>query len=1463
MDTTIQEVRPDELADTIELGEVTLVLGAPGIGTSQQLRPLGQSVERLPETDVADDGELVIVEDFVSAAFALDDESLSTYLYEYGQKSLFSISGGAVLVTNPRSFDWLCRSDLGVSGSFIETVDRVVVVRTPPTAAGTAIDEVRQRLSGGTHGLGDDERAAVLERARYPPYYFTTSELQEHLGWYDGTVTPEAFLPLSKHDTSAVLLPGDVRRVFERYEITSGPFDSEFADVIARLLPRGGLPSRIPNERSPAVLAALALVAVGIAEDGDWLDSLVRNRTLSPTAEALERALDLPPGTVDHLQVFAGESMRARIRERLTADDEESIFDVSREALDDAVDALQSESASLETVSTDPEAYGSSPLVGAWHWDGPEALHEAAAERELPGTIQEADETDEEGLDWRSFVDGEDGNGGDDLLDALDGGLVVLSGPRSSGKRQVAATLASELEDWGTTVKLPDLRNPDQIRTGVEATPNTVVVATYGAEPAKILGDDGVRALPEWVGDGSCAGALLICDDTNRERLDEIAERAGCDELPAWTDRVEFSVKDPSVETDRDPAAVAQELLDAIGWNTVQFPSRRNVDVESVADQSTLAAIASVPDHALDGAFVGRVLAEVVDIVSTTHGPDAAQQWLSFVDDLVADVGRNRSSDTEGALQYRGEVYETAITAVALANPRTDEWVHAVALGVLEVTNEVSNPHEESIGGNLEPFATAFSGALARLAQPPDGSVVNHGAIGCVDETLHAMVADDGWRFPLHFVYGKAVGRIVRRAENPAAANGGLATIVSLVRQYASSPNDHFTTVVLAQSFGSMLGAVADGDCSPEAMADWVADIQSRASDAVAIITDQDAGPAMLEASYVAAVGQWVFEHECSDDRIGPWLDAVGRSMANTATVSTLDVDPEAFVTDAYGGAVRTVVQTGNLDRAEQLFATCHRLVDSITDAGHFDAEQELRAVLHATALAAFGNVEQQYPDQVSQYPYGVKSIPFDDSLGFEDWMALYDESVTRGGAATESTQKRTQHLTAVYRDALSTAVQGFEPDSADSDDSVETNGMYGSAESGHWDEWNMFGDLAEPDPSVTPREEHTWYTGITDCIEARASSAESVDNPVQFLADVYGGAAVRWAADGASSRTQEWVTVLVQSLRHSRESIDEPDETTWFNAFAAVDAEILTAVLTRSDVGERTHERLVKAVLSQIETAATAPDNPPHPVVYVASVFGGALGHAAGVESEEVRFCVIEVLSVLDDQFSLDWIELDRADIFERIFAEAFATVGRTHTDSLVTDEWLEIVSARIESTATREAPDRPDEFVADVYVRALFEAVQDDADEWRRRLDSELRDFTRGPYVNDSEAFLEALYADVVVKGAESHGPRTRIEACIDAVNESVQDAIDADLLRADGAHERTFSNARDTLFSANVRERADYIARLDQGLQATDNGDISSDIFDAEGVDDPADPADGPDSTTDCDTDDGENPPRQEDR
>lgn len=1399
MDSTIHEVKPGELEAVITPGKVTLVLGAPGLRTRQELRSLGQSVKRLPETTAIDD-ELVIVEDFVSAALALDDEHLSTYSYEFGEKSLFSRAGGAVLLTHPRSFDWLCQSGRGISGDFIERVDTVLIVRTPPTAAAAAIDDVRQRINKRSLGeLRDDERAAVLEQAWYPPYSFETAALRKHLGWYEGTITPAAFLSLSKYDDTDILMAGDVREAFGDHDIAIEPFSETFVDGISRLVPSGGLPSQIPNERSPPVLAAVGLVAIGLAEDADWLESLARYRILAPAAEALELALDLPPGTIDHLKVFADERARAVINERLADDPNEGpVIDAARTELGEVVTALQSAGSSLETISTGPEAFGSSPLVGAWHWDGPQALHDSAGERDLSVPHRDTDKVDgETGADLTSFVDG------DELLEALDGGLVVLSGPKASGKRRLAASLASTLSDWGTSVILPDLSRPDHIRTGIDATPNAVVVATYGTEPAKITSKDGARALAEWVEEGSCAGGLLICDECNRERLEDICERAGCDELEVWNDRIEFTLDDPSAIADRDPETVAGDLLDAIGWNEVQSPSRRTVDVEPVTDQSILAAVSGVPDHALDGEFVGRVVATTVDIISTTHGPDAAQQWTSFIDDLVADVGRNRSADTDESIQYRGDVYETAIAAVARANPTTDEWVHAVARGVLTLTNETATPDgRKSAGGKLEPFATAFAGALATLAQPPDGTRVNHGAVGCVDQSLHDMASNDGQEFPLHFVYGGAVGKIACRVEDPEAATGGLATIHSLVRQSAMTPSDRATAVALQNCVGSMIGAVAGLECPPEELSAWILDIESRARDATALINDPAVQTAMLKECYAAGIGLWVFEHDCPDEAFAPWIDAVGHSMCQTATTADLEVDPETFVVDAYGRAVQAVVQTGDLERAKQLFSNCHRLVDSIANAEEFSNERELRASMHAKALAAFGGVEQDHPDEVRQYPYGTNSIPFDDSLGFEDWLELYDAAATRGAVSDTSTAETTRYLTEIYRGALSTYVRGYDPDSIDSDD------------------------------SVTPRGEQTWFSGLTDRIEVRATTTESVDDPVTFLTEVFGGAAVRWAAGGESSHTQEWLEVLVQSLRTSRTSIDGPSATEWYDAFASMDAEILIAVLTRVDIGERTHERLVETVLSQIEAAATASANPPHPVVYVASAFGGALALAADAPPEEVRFSITEVLAVLEDGISLEWDGIERTEVFERVYAEALAEVGRTHTDISETAAWLEVLDTRIDATATDETLERSTEFVADVYARALFHATQDGADEWRRQLDAQVRAFTKRSSVTDPAAFLASLYADVIFEGAKRQGSKTRIEACIDAACEAIQTATDAGLIQSEEAFERTISRVTARVSSAPPRLRDEFMICLDRGLQKTGHDDLTDGSLEVDG-------------------------------
>jgi len=151
--------------------------------------------------------------------------------------------------------------------------------------------------------------------------------------------------------------------------------------------------------------------------------------------------------------------------------------------------------------------------------------------------------------------------------------------------------------------------------------------------------------------------------------------------------------------------------------------------------------------------------------------------------------------------------------------------------------------------------------------------------------------------------------------------------------------------------------------------------------------------------------------------------------------------NPETFVLDAYGQTVWLVVRSGDLDHAEQLFAGCHRIVDSIASAEPFENERTVRAGLHAAALAAFGEVENDDPDQVNQYPYGSETIPFESSLGFEDWMERYDASVMRGIAADGPAGETTQYLTDVYRGGLSTHVRGYDPESADSNGGVTPRG--------------------------------------------------------------------------------------------------------------------------------------------------------------------------------------------------------------------------------------------------------------------------------------------------------------------------------------------------------------------------------------------------------------------------------------
>ncbi|AFK21191.1 hypothetical protein E6P09_15215 (plasmid) [Haloferax mediterranei ATCC 33500] len=1405
MEDTIREVTPSELCDVVDPGEVTLVLGAPSVGKSHHLRRVGPSVERLAATRDVDDDELVIVDDFVTAAFDLSDEDCSTDGEPSGMNALFARPGGAVLVTRPRSLDWLCQSSLSVSSDIVERVDSVLVVRTPPAESSDAIDEIREHTSRRSlPGLSNEERSSIVERVTNPSYDFEDERLGEQIGTVEETVTPAAFLSLSQYGSETVLVEPDVRTVVGDCDITVEPLGEATLELISSLHPRAEEVGCDPAALSPAVATAIALVASSLADDDtEWFEPLVRHRPLAGAAEALEIAFDLPPGTIDHLRVFASESMRTRIGQRLAAqpETETAIAEVGA-AFEEIRAGMRAVRPSLDEIAVGPDEYGSAPLVGAWHWEEPETLHAAAAEREFPNS--------DDGLETD---DGPAGVDVDKVVDALDGGVVVLSGPKASGKRRLAANVATELTTWGTTVRLTDLSRPDHIRVGIDATPDAVVVATYGAEPARITSEAGIRSLVEWVADDTCSGALLICDDEFREQFDAVADRTGCADVAAWRDRIEFELDDIEVAPERTSRAVADDLLSAMDWPETRRPSRLTLDVERITDQSTLAAIAGMPDKDLDAAFVGQVLADAVTVVARTARPSAAKQWLALFDDLVGDVGLNRS-DTDGAIRYRGAVSGTAMAAVASENPTTDEWVEAIADCAVALTNETATPPgRDSVGGDHEPFVGAFANALSRLAWPTDGTGPNHGALACVDQVLHRTVdageiSEEPGLTLLCRVYGSMTERIIETVDDTTAADDALAPVAALVQQAAATNEEGFAAFVIGNSFASTIGAVAGAACPLGDLSTWVDALGSQVRESVAFMQRQDNRAELLRHAYTGALGFWVFEHECPDDRIEPWLVAVGEDLCRTATTADLD-DPVAFVAEIYGQAVRHVVTARNFDRAERLFGACDRLVDTVAASDLAAEEWTVRAALHAAALAAFASVEQSV-DGVNDGPYGIGALPFSDSPRFEDWIELYDGSVARGAAA--ETAHRERFLTAAYRGALSTRVHGFDDDSS----SKSSRRRVRDSASG-----------------ISPRRERVWFEALTDRIETVAAADDLVTDPVAFLDGVFGDAAVNWAADGETSLSGEWITSLARSFRECRWEIDGPTKMEWFDAFAEVDAAVLQTVMTRTDIGNRSHDRLVQAVLSQVETGATAADNPPHPVNYVSSVFGTALALAVEAEPAEVRFGVTEVLTAAEERADFEWVGIERAGIFERIYARALAVVGRTNSDHANVEAWLDVVTERIEATATRAVPENPAEFVASVYTRAYVDTVEGDATAWRQRLDDELRAFAASASVDDPAAFLEEVYADIVVKGVKGGEPFEQIEAYVAAVRASIETAADAGIVRTDDTLERTFTRSADELSTANPRASADYAARLDHGLREVVGDDLAAAAFESDGT------------------------------
>ncbi|ELY72308.1 hypothetical protein [Natrinema pallidum] len=291
-----------------------------------------------------------------------------------------------------------------------------------------------------------------------------------------------------------------------------------------------------------------------------------------------------------------------------------------------------------------------------------------------------------------------------------------------------------------------------------------------------------------------------------------------------------------------------------------------------------------------------------------------------------------------------------------------------------------------------------------------------------------------------------------------------------------------------------------------------------------------------------------------------------------------------------------------------------------------------------------------------------------------------------------------------------------------------------------------------------------------------------------------------------------------------------------------AVDPCEVTLVLGAPSVGKSHHLRQVGPSVERLEeTTAIDADE-----LVIVDNFVSAILHSGDGDRENLNalFARPKGAVLVTRPRSLGWLcrrgHLASAAFLERVYGEALAIVGRTRSTEPNTDEWLAVVTDRLDATATQELPDSPSAFVAGVFTRAYVHAVEDEADAWRRRLDSKLRAYATGAHVEDPAAFLEEVYADIVVAGTTTGQPAAEVEACVAAVYQSIEIASETTILRADDPAVGTFSRVANTLATENPRAQADHTYLFGQALRAVGGAELERAVFDAADGDSPLDDA-----------------------
>lgn len=582
----VQAVRPQVVTADGLARQNTLIVRAPALSLPAELSSadthrLGQDLAALSSNLGSD---VALRSKFDQSWLRASDDERESFLDRLNEEK------GAALATIPHALDWIWETmSADHRERLTNEIDEVLVVGYPQeeeSAVTSAVDRCVELTTDSATGNTALTQSAIrdnLETLTYT-HSFQNEDLSTRIGTYGPTIVPDLVTTLStsswQSGLSMVGIKQACRDIAEGFTLREFFVDTttSFRDAA------GSIPTELPSEALPSIAewattigadtlpwgGTASLLIWSAIRDGDGVsgEEVIRQLAelnLLPTARAsLETEAGLPPRTLD---IIAGPESDAFIAKLRSAISDEKLPEV---ALDIQGEDRASEFAVLEdTVDRLDEEIDSFAGLYSEHLDS--AVHSldiideqlVSDETRLIGSLIDKDSLTTDDIPYLDSA-GEDAalaTAVTDISEAVsDGALVILNGPRGTGKTSAAYEVGVHLEQYGYSIIVPNLQEhaagfvKQAIRKTGQGRQRVLYASLEVGPPRTRVSRQDLATLVNWLEQGVCHAVILECrsemSQILQSRLNDLAVRSRGPE----TAEIEFAPFEKSEQ--------GQELID-------------------------------------------------------------------------------------------------------------------------------------------------------------------------------------------------------------------------------------------------------------------------------------------------------------------------------------------------------------------------------------------------------------------------------------------------------------------------------------------------------------------------------------------------------------------------------------------------------------------------------------------------------------------------------------------------------------------------------------------------------------------------------------------------------------------------------------------------------------------------------------------------------------------------------------